>query len=136
MVAFFAATCVVQAKTDKPEGNPAEVTVELRKTEDSAVVTWEGGTAVVTVTSSSGIGSGNIFLKKGEWPEKILLRLYYPGKKPFDRLEGFDAKAADPGTHESRRIKADTKNPAEVVLTGLPGKDVPEISINWVDAYR
>ena len=136
LAALLTAACMAQAEKDAPRGNPAELAVELRKAEDSAAVTWEGGAAVVTITSASGIGSGSILLKKGEWPGKILVRLCYAGKKPFERLEGFGAGAADPKTHEARPINADRKNPAEVVLTGLPGKGFPQISIRWVDAYR
>lgn len=63
--------------------------LELQRDADKAVVVAENGRTVFHVTSATGIGGLTITLAKGEWPERVALRLQYKEGGVFGNLEQF-----------------------------------------------
>lgn len=107
----------------------------------SARMQNENGKAVLYVTSPHGIGSARILLDKGDWPQEILVRLNYSGKKPFIKCESFRAEleAPDSPIHPTYPLTP-IRFKSNKVLIELPPpfitKEFTHLYINWIDAYR
>jgi hypothetical protein len=147
------------APAAKPPAKPG-LLVRMDKQEDVAeTAVGRDGTAVVAVTSPSGIGRASLQPGEGTpWPRRVVVRLV-----GFTALEGFDAGNDDVTVHgrlggentEVRRVGAggktgdapddgryampmeQTDDGIEVTLPGaLCREGVGTVRIQWVDAYR
>jgi len=130
-------------------------TVELRKADDSVEVMSTDDTALVTITSTSGIGGAKLIRTREKWPTHITIRLKLSGLESF-RMEnrfirlntflgsskrasywkiGHDEKQAEGGTLEI--VVTQTNEAIEVVVPGEMIEGNPEgIRFDWIDFFR
>jgi hypothetical protein len=91
-------------------------------------VTVENDTAVVDVTSPSGIGGATVTLTKGKWPTMVVLRLYISGLESFAVSNGKIKLTGSVLSHSG--------NTKRLYLTevGNEGEREPGTQINIFDA--
>ena len=116
--------------------------VATKKSEDRLMVALKGGTAIYTVTSPSGTGSGTISLAKGQWPEAVVLRLNLKGLDSFRASNGkVTLAAAMSRSNQGQRVRLwkdsqenaplDEKNTlwTDIRIVGEDGKPAKEIPL-------
>ena len=118
-----------------PHGSPNSI--EAKVAESSVVF---------DVKSGSGIGSGSIKLKEGNWPKKVLVRLHLRGLEGFSVSNGkktiqrsdLNVRMLDPeGNLLEGKYLLENKGYYEASIpSSLLGPEVREIQIRWVDFYR
>ena len=118
-----------------PHGSPNSI--EAKVAESSVVF---------DVKSGSGIGSGSIKLKEGNWPKKVLVRLHLRGLEGFSVSNGkktiqrsdLNVRMLDPEGNllEGKYLLKNKGYYEAIVPSSLLGPEVREIQIRWVDFYR
>ena len=114
----------------------APLKAETVKDEDGIVVTSSNGTAVVTVSSVSGIGGAKLTPAEGTWPTNIIIRL------PLRNLESFGISSP------TQSVAGTLAHPGELKIKKAPGYilvEVPQkfirenpahLQFAWIDAFR
>jgi hypothetical protein len=124
--------CAASIATDRA------FSVATRKPEDSLRILERDGSAVLLVTSPSGIGGATIKFRDGSCPSSVAVSLRYREGEPFRYLEGFIVRA---GKQQEFSIpcarRRSSAEPMEVVLPEviLRAKP-PSLELEWIDAYR
>ncbi|MEI6808584.1 MAG: hypothetical protein WCN95_07660 [bacterium] len=131
--------------------------VELKKAEDSAVMTSTHNSTVVSITSKSGIGGARLVRIGDVWPTRLTIRLHLKGLEslrmengvihfntflksprqvPYWKAGKNDGRPGAPdGTLEVNLQK--TEEFIEIVVPGeLTAENPTEIGLGWIDFFR
>ncbi len=139
-------------------GLPApNVSVELKKAEDSVAVTATRQATVVAIQSKSGIGAATLRRTDGAWPAQLKVRLDLKGLESFrmdngvmhcgtshkspERVPYWKAGKPDTGAAEPDGtlsvVISRTENAFEIVVPREFLADNPQtIRIAWIDFFR
>ncbi len=134
--------------------------IELKNPEDSVWIRSSTGRDTFLFTSRSGIGEATIMLKKGQWPDTLLVQLCYNESRGFSRLESFTVDngsiratnalgrpdtvvcvtaANGPSLPRGKAfmpiVKRDDIMEMQIPTVAMSA-DVRALHISWIDAYR
>ncbi len=131
--------------------------VELKKAEDSAVMTSTHNSTVVSVTSKSGIGGARLLRSGDVWPTRLTIRLNLKGLESLRMENGiihFNTSLKSPrqvpywkvGKNDRRPETPDgtleinlqkTEEFIEIVVPAeLTAGNPAEIGLGWIDFFR
>jgi len=87
---FYTATFLAQTEEATPASScpAAEFKITTRKQEDTIEVSTEGGRAVFSVSSPSGISSATVERLDEQWPDRIVVRMFLRGLESFAASTG------------------------------------------------
>jgi hypothetical protein len=134
----------------------------LKKADDSITAAKDGDTVVFTITGKSGIGSGTVTLKEGQWAKVVVLRFQHGKGQPFKGLEDFhlttarfkvdgsqrkskampfslagdDGKFADGPAGTLNVVVEETKDGLEVRLPTNLLAGSKTVELGWIDFFR
>ena len=116
-----------------------------RKPGDGIILDRPGGSATLTVTSTSGIGEAMFQPTSGTWPRELRLEFQYAPGRPFTTLEGLKLQTRANSFDSSADWLQLTLDDLAVRRIGgnvwftLPEgwlRDQQPLRLEWVDRYR
>jgi hypothetical protein len=114
LLSFLLVSCAGQA-ANAQSGEPV-FNVTAKNTDDQIDIQYDDGTALIDITSPSGIGSATLELESGGMPEEIILRLHLRGLEELQLTSDQTSIAAsvsnsDPTDIRQRILAASSDTP-------------------------
>lgn len=112
------------------------------KENDQLTLAFTGSTAIIDITSPTGIGKAKITTATGHWPQRVIFRLHLQALEGFQVSNGnyhFNyALESEHNAYRYNQAKAGQKlDPIEVeVPPGWLEEAPATLNIQWIDWYR
>ena len=116
---------MLRSWAEKQIDKPAKLTVTLRKKDDRVLPSVDNGRLVLSVTSPSGIGGATVQPVRGNWPDRVAVRLYLRGLESLVVSQGEVSLSISVQSHGKHRVLLRLRREGKE-------EDIPMESLYWV----